>query len=60
MSRHNIVGSEAFHAERMVSIRSYPRRGRTLGPYLMAGGIGAVLCLVVVGVLAYASQAFGG
>lgn len=60
MSRHNIIGSEAFDPERHVSIRSYPRRGRGWRGYVIAGAIGGVVTVGAAGLLAYLSQVFGG
>jgi len=59
MSRHNIIGSEAFDPEPLVYIRAYRRRGPGLRGYLIAAMGGGAFAVVAAGLLAYAGQAFG-
>lgn len=59
MSRHNIIGSEAFDTERFVAIRAYRRRGAGLGRYILAAMGGGLVAVLGAGLLSFASQALG-
>lgn len=59
MSRHNIVGSEAFEPERLVYIKAYPRRHGGWGRIAVAMGAGGVLAISATALLAYLGQFLG-
>jgi hypothetical protein len=56
MSRHNIVGSEAFEPERLVYIKAYPRRNGGWRGYALAASAGGALTIAAAALLAYLGQ----